>query len=89
MGRFKFEMGERYHMKPVDYNTDSGIEVRKLILLLMVALGGKVINNWYIFQDEEVNPVPIVALDVIFHEVFEEVRNVEKKLIGKDVVIEE
>ena len=38
---------------------------------------------WY----GEVNPVPIAALDVIFHDVLEEVRNRNNTFIGRDVVI--
>ena len=64
---------------------DSGIEVRKWILLLILALVKKYIKNGPMFQDEEGNPVPISALDVIFHEVLEEVSNRKKKFLGKDV----
>ena len=37
------------------------------------------------FQYEKGNPLPIVAPDVIFHEVLEKVRDGGKKIIGKDV----
>ena len=38
---------------------------------------------------EEVNLVPILALDVIFNDVLEKVINRNNKFIGKDVVIKE
>ena len=41
------------------------------------------------FQDEEWKAVTISELDVIIHEVLEEVRKSKNKLIGKDVIIEE
>ena len=62
-------MGERYRLNPVASTTDSGIEVRKWIELLMVALLNKVITNAPIFLYEEGKPVRIEALDVIFREV--------------------
>ena len=55
----------------------------------MIYLGKKGINNGYILQYEEGNPVPIAVLDVIFYDVLEEVKNTKKKLIGGDVGIEE
>ena len=64
-------MGERYHLNPVASTTYSGIEVIKWIVLLMVDLVNKGINNVSMFQDKEGKPVPIVALDVIFHWVLE------------------
>ena len=67
---------------------DSGIEVRKWILLLMLALGKKVIKSGSMFQDEEGNTSTIAELDVIFNEVLEEVSNRKKKFIGEDVGIE-
>ena len=45
MGRFKGETGERYHLNPEVSTTDSGIEVKNLIVLLMEDLGKKFINN--------------------------------------------
>ena len=51
MRRFTGETVERYHLTPVVSTTDSGVEVRKLIILLMVAMGKKVINNGSMFQD--------------------------------------
>ena len=54
----------------------------------MVALVNKGINNGYMLQNEEGNPVPIESLDMIFHEVLEEVRNRKNKFIGSDVVTE-
>ena len=47
----------------------------------MLALVNKGINNESIFHDEEVKPVPISELDVIFHEVLEELSNSKNKLI--------
>ena len=44
-------MGERYHLTPVASTTNSGVEARKWILLLMVALGNKGINNGSMLQD--------------------------------------
>ena len=67
----------------------SRVEVRTYILLLVVSLGNKGINNRSMLQDEEVNLVPITVLYVIFIEVLEEVRNRKNKFIGKDVGIEE
>ena len=67
---------------------DSGIEVRKWILLLMLALGKKGIKSGSMFQDEEGNTSTIAELDVIFNEVLEEVSNRKKKFIGEDVGIE-
>ena len=48
--RFKGEMGESYYLTPVASPMDSGIEVRKWIVLLMVSLGRKGINNGSMFQ---------------------------------------
>ena len=42
-----------------------------------------------IIQDEEGNKVPIFAINVIFNEVLEEVKNEKKKFIGEYVGIEE
>ena len=53
----------------------------------MVALVQKGLNNEFMFQYEEVNLLPIVALDVIFHKVLEEVSTRKTKLIEKDVRI--
>ena len=41
------------------------------------------------FQNEGGETVPIAALDVVFHEVLEKVRNRKKKLIAKSVGIEQ
>ena len=49
---FDAETVERYHLTPVASNTYSGIEVRKWILLLMVALINKGTNKAYMLQDE-------------------------------------
>ena len=67
---------------------DSGIEVRKCIVLLMLSLLKKVINNRSMFHDEKGKPIPIAALGVIFNEVLEEVSNRKNKLIGKYTLIE-
>ena len=41
------------------------------------------------FQDEEGNPVPIEAIDVIFNGVLEELSNIKNKCIGKYLGIKE
>ena len=64
-------MGERYRLNPVASTTDSGIEVRKWILLLMVYLGKKFINKLSILHYEEGNPVTISEIGVISHELLE------------------
>ena len=56
--------------------------------MLMSALVNKGINNGYMLQNEEGNPVHIESLDMIFHEVLEEVRNMKNKFIGSDGVTE-
>ena len=55
----------------------------------MVSLGKKGIINGSIFQNEVGDLLPIESIDVVCHEVLEEVRNRKNKLIRKDVVIEE
>ena len=62
---------EKIYLTPVASTTNSGIYIRKLVVLLMVALVQKGLNNEFMFQYEEVNLLPIVALDVIFHKVLE------------------
>ena len=64
-------MLERYHLTPVGYTTHSGLDVIKWILLLVVLVGNKGVNNVSIFKYEERKPVPIAELDVIFHEFLE------------------
>ena len=78
---------EKIYLTPVASTTNSGIYIRKLVVLLMVALVQKGLNNEFMFQYEEVNLLPIVALDVIFHKVLEEVSTRKTKLIEKDVRI--
>ena len=55
----------------------------------MLARVNKFIDNRSMFQDEEGNPVPIEALDVIFHELLEWVSNMNKMFIGVNIGIEE
>ena len=52
-------MVERYHLIQVAYTTDLEIEVRKLIVLFMLALGKKGIKKGSLLHDEEGKPVPM------------------------------
>ena len=54
----------------------------------MLAVEIKSYNNKSILQDKKGNPIPISALDIIFHKVLEVVSNRKKKIIGKNTVIE-
>ena len=69
MVRFKGKMVERYHLTQVASTTDSGIEVRKWIVLLMEYLVNKGINKGSMLHGEEGKTLPIASLDVIFNEV--------------------
>ena len=87
--KFKCETGEIHHLTPFASTIDSGIEVIKSIVLLMLYLAKKGINNVLMFQNEGGDLVPIAALDVVFHEVLEKLRNRTKKLIVKGVGIDQ
>ena len=67
MGRFKGETGEGYYLIKLASTMDSGTEVRKWIVLLIVSLENKGINNGFMLQDEEGKLVTILAIDVIVH----------------------
>ena len=86
--RFKVETVESYQLTPVASTMDSGMEVRKWIVSLVVSLVNKVINNESVLEDKSWNPLPIAVLGVIFYEVLEEEGNMNNKLIGNGVVIE-
>ena len=51
LGIFKGETGEIYRLTLVASTTDSWIEVRKWIVLLIVSMGKKGNNNGYMLQD--------------------------------------
>ena len=50
--RFKVETVESYQLTPVAYTMDSGMEVRKWIVSLVVSLVNKVINNESVLEDK-------------------------------------
>ena len=77
-------MGKMYHLTLVASTTSLEIEVRKWVVLLMVAMGKICRNKRYILQDEEGKAVTIAALDAIFHDLLEKERNTKKILTGKD-----
>jgi hypothetical protein len=89
LGRFKSEIGERYHLIPLAAVTKSGLKVRAWVGRLLHEYRLMGITHGPLFRDSAGSPLKASEMEEDFFARLEKTQDEHPELIAKDVVISE
>lgn len=89
LGRFKNEIGERYHLVPLAGQTRSGLEPRKWIGRVVGEYGGLGISHGPMFRDGKGIPARAGMMEAAFYARLETIQDECPDLIGIEVSVPE